>query len=107
VRALVTGGGVTPSKALIHTLADGGYEVASGNLRPLGSEEQGLAGGREVDISDVGRIVGMMVGCDAVTHLGAMAAPRDTLSVVSTEESIRRYCPSVEISHRVELTGSA
>ena len=71
----MTGGGSALWKALIHTFADGGYEVASGDPRPLGPEGQGLAGDRKVDLSGVGQFVGTMVSCDAVVHLGAIAAP--------------------------------
>ena len=71
----MTGGGGALWKALIHTLADGGYEVASGDPLPLGPEGQGLAGDRKVDLSGVGQFVGTMVSCDAVVHLGAIAAP--------------------------------
>ena len=59
---LVTGGSGTLGKALIHTLADSGYEVASGDLR-----SHSLAWHREV--------TGTMVGCDAVVHLVVMAEP--------------------------------
>ena len=77
MRVLETGGGGVPCKALIHTLADGGYEVASGDPRPLGPEGQGLAGDRKVDLSGVGQFVGTMASfsCDAVVHLGAIDAP--------------------------------
>jgi UDP-glucose 4-epimerase len=75
VSVLVTGGGGALWKALIHTLADGGYEVVSGDSRPLSPEGQGLAEDREVDLSGVGQFVGTMVSCDAVVHLGAIDAP--------------------------------
>ena len=75
MRALVTGGGGAPCKALIHPLADGGYEVASGEPRPLGPKGQGLAGDREVDLWGVGWFVGTMVSCDTVVPLEAIAAP--------------------------------
>ena len=65
--ALATGGSGTLGKALIHTLADSGYEVVSGDLRPPGPEEHSFA--------RHGQVAGTMVGCDAVVHLVAMAEP--------------------------------
>ena len=48
--------------------------------------------------------------CSQAQNLGfevLNATPADMLSVVSTEELIRRYCPGVEIRHRIEGTESA
>ena len=71
----MTGGSGTLGRALIHVLADDGHEVVSGDLRPLGPEERGLAWHRDVDLSDVGQVAGTMAGCDVVVHLGAIAEP--------------------------------
>ncbi len=67
MNVLVTGGSGTLRKALIHKLADIGYEVVSGDLRSPGPEEHSFAWHREV--------AGTMAGYDAVVHLVAIAEP--------------------------------
>ena len=75
MKVFVTGGSGRLGTAVVNDLLTHGYEVVSGDRR-RGSEPL-PAGCRfvELDLGDLGQVVGAMSGCEAVIHLGAIPSP--------------------------------
>ena len=60
-----------------------------------------------VDVRDAARACAYCLQAENLGFEVFNVTAADTLSVVPTEELIRRYCPGVEIRHRIEGTESA
>jgi nucleoside-diphosphate-sugar epimerase len=78
MRVLVTGGNGKLGRWVNRELAEHGHVVVSID-RQLPREDQIVAGSgiqyREADLIDVGQVIGALIGCDAVIHLGAIPVP--------------------------------
>ena len=78
MRVLVTGGSGRVGQFVIRDLVDHGHEAVNADRQP--PAEYGPAGAPpvrfvETDLGDVGQVAGVLAGCDAVIHLGAIPAP--------------------------------
>jgi nucleoside-diphosphate-sugar epimerase len=74
MRVLVTGGSGRIGQAVVRDLVEHGYEVVSADQqRPaIRSTDHRFV---ETDLGEVGQVAGVMAGCAAVIHLGAIPAP--------------------------------
>ncbi len=73
-RVLVTGGNGKLGRWVGRELRDHGCEVVSVD-RSLPAEREPGIHHREVDMADLGQVVGAAAGCDAVIHLAAIPNP--------------------------------
>jgi nucleoside-diphosphate-sugar epimerase len=74
MRVLVTGGNGRLGKWVGRELRDHGYEVVSVDRHLPLDREPGIHH-RQVEMSDLGQVVGAAKGCDAVVHLAAIPNP--------------------------------
>jgi nucleoside-diphosphate-sugar epimerase len=74
MRVLVTGGNGRLGKWVGRELRDHGYEVVSVDRYLPSAQEPGIHF-RQVEMSDLGQIIGAAAGCDALIHLAAIPAP--------------------------------
>jgi nucleoside-diphosphate-sugar epimerase len=74
VRVLVTGGDGRLGRWVGRALRDHGYEVVSVDRRLPVNREPGIQY-RQVDMGDLGQVVGAAAGCEALVHLAAIPAP--------------------------------
>jgi nucleoside-diphosphate-sugar epimerase len=76
MRILVTGGQGRLGRAVTQQLIDRGDRPISVDIRPG-------AGGRIVDVTNVGEVLGVAAGCDAVIHCAAIPSPeRDPPEII-------------------------
>ncbi len=77
MRILVTGGSGRLGQFVLRDLLDHGHEVVNADRRPPATAASDAPAGRfvETDLGDVGQVAGVLAGCDAVIHLGAIPAP--------------------------------
>ncbi len=77
MRVLVTGGSGRLGQFVLRDLLDHGHEVVNADRRaPAGDPTKARAVRFvETDLGDVGQVAGVLAGCDAVIHLGAIPAP--------------------------------
>lgn len=91
MKILVTGGSGRLGQFAIAELLEHGHEIINADRR------RGPDGGPtvrfvETDLSDVGQIAGLLRGCDAIVHLGAIPAPwSHPDEVVYTNNTINTY----------------
>ena len=91
MQILVTGGSGRLGQFTIAELLEHGHDVVNADRRP------GPAGGSpvrfvETDLSEVGQVAGLLRGCDAMVHLGAIPAPwRHADEVVFANNTITTY----------------
>jgi len=74
MRVLVTGGNGRLGKWVGRDLRDHGHEVVSVDRYLPSSREPGIHF-RQVEMSDLGQIIGAAAGCDALIHLAAIPSP--------------------------------
>ena len=72
MRVVVTGGSGHIGRAIVDELLDHGHQVTSADRQPGVSSAAPL---RLVDLEDLGQVVGMLDGCDAVVHAAAIPRP--------------------------------
>jgi nucleoside-diphosphate-sugar epimerase len=79
MRVLVTGGSGRLGQFAIAELLNHGHEAVIADrvapTNPRAPKEAREVRYIQTDLSDVGQVAGAMTGCDAVIHLGAIAAP--------------------------------
>jgi nucleoside-diphosphate-sugar epimerase len=74
VRVLITGGNGRLGKWVGRELRDHGYEVISVDRQLPAAGEPGIHH-RQVEMSDLGQVIGAANGCDALVHLAAIPNP--------------------------------
>jgi nucleoside-diphosphate-sugar epimerase len=74
MRVLVTGGNGKLGAWVVRELRDHGHEVVSVD-RHLPPARETSVHHREVEMADLGQVVGAMAGCEAVIHLAAIPSP--------------------------------
>jgi nucleoside-diphosphate-sugar epimerase len=74
VRVLITGGSGRLGKWVGRELRDHGYEVVSVDRHLPAAGEPGIHY-RQVEMSDLGQVIGAASGCDALVHLAAIPNP--------------------------------
>jgi nucleoside-diphosphate-sugar epimerase len=74
MRVLVTGGNGKLGRWVTRELRDHGYDVVSVD-RALPATGEPSVHYRQVEMSDLGQVVGAASGCDALVHLAAIPAP--------------------------------
>jgi len=74
MRILVTGGAGRLGSWVGRELRDHGYEVVSVDRQLPSVREPGIHH-RQVEMADLGQIIGAATGCDALIHLAAIPAP--------------------------------
>ena len=74
MRVLITGGKGRLGRWVGRELRDHGYEVVSVD-RHLPSEREPGIHHRQVEMGDLGQIIGALTGCDALIHLAAIPSP--------------------------------
>jgi nucleoside-diphosphate-sugar epimerase len=76
-QVLITGASGKLGRATVRELAASGYRVvAIDRARPQEPHPEGVQT-VEIDLLDIGQVAGVMHGCDAVIHLGAIPNPYD------------------------------
>lgn len=76
-QVLITGASGKLGRATVRELAACGYRVvAIDRARPREAHPEGVRS-VEIDLLDIGQVAGVMQGCDAVIHLGAIPNPYD------------------------------
>jgi nucleoside-diphosphate-sugar epimerase len=76
-QVLITGASGKLGRATVRELAASGYRVvAIDRARPQEPHPEGVQT-VEIDLLDIGQVTGVMHGCDAVIHLGAIPNPYD------------------------------
>lgn len=91
MKILVTGGSGRLGQFAIAELLGHGHEVINADRR-RGPDGGPAARFVETDLSDVGQVAGLLDGCDAVVHLGAIPAPWSHADeVVFTNNTINTY----------------
>jgi nucleoside-diphosphate-sugar epimerase len=73
VRILVTGAGGRLGRAVVDELLSCGRDVVAVDRVPFDARPD--VSRRQVDLSNVGQVVGAMAGCQGVVHLGAIPVP--------------------------------
>jgi nucleoside-diphosphate-sugar epimerase len=74
MRVLVTGGNGKLGTWVVKELHDHGYDVVSVDRQLPGSTRTGIHY-RQVDMGELGQVVGAALGCDAMIHLAAIPNP--------------------------------
>jgi nucleoside-diphosphate-sugar epimerase len=74
MRVLVTGGNGRLGRWVVRELRGHGYEVVSVD-RQLPAQRADRMHYRQVEMSDLGQVIGSATGCDAVIHLAAIPNP--------------------------------
>lgn len=91
MKVLVTGGSGRLGQFAIADLLEHGYEVVNADRR-RGPEGGPAARFVETDLADVGQVAGLLKGCDAAVHLGAIPAPWSHADeVVFSNNTINTY----------------
>jgi nucleoside-diphosphate-sugar epimerase len=91
MKVLVTGGSGRLGQFAIEELLQHGHEAINADRRrpPDGGPRARFV---ETDLSDVGQVAGLLKGCDAVVHLGAIPSPwGHPDEVVFTNNTINTY----------------
>jgi nucleoside-diphosphate-sugar epimerase len=74
MRVLVTGGNGRLGRWVGRELRDNGHEVVSVDRHLPSPREPGI-NYRQVEMSDLGQVIGALAGCEALIHLAAIPAP--------------------------------
>jgi nucleoside-diphosphate-sugar epimerase len=74
MRVLITGGNGRLGKWVGRDLRDHGHEVVSVDRSLPSTHEPGIHF-RQVEMNDLGQVIGAAAGCDALIHLAAIPAP--------------------------------
>ncbi len=77
MRVLVTGGSGRLGRWVVRELGEHGHDVVSADRTRPPQEDHRFRAARfvQMEMCDVGNVVGAMAGCDAVIHLAAIPAP--------------------------------
>jgi nucleoside-diphosphate-sugar epimerase len=76
-QVLITGASGKLGRATVRELAANGYSVvAIDRVRPRDAHPEGVRT-VEINLLDIGQVAGVMQGCDALIHLGAIPNPYD------------------------------
>ena len=74
MRVVVTGGNGKLGRFVVRDLRDHGHDVLSVDARLPADPEPGIRH-RQVEMADLGQVVGALAGADAVVHLAAIPRP--------------------------------
>lgn len=74
MRVVVTGGNGKLGRFVVRELRDHGHDVVSADIRLPAEREPGVQH-RQVEMADLGQVVGALAGAEAVVHLAAIPQP--------------------------------